>query len=466
MTTRLLPALLATLVVVAYNTGCGDKDDTGGSGDGGASDGGASDGGSAGDGGSDGGSADGGSGDGGTAMVSGTIQGNVDVQFYTAGDDGEREYIGWEDTPWSTDFPFGAIFVSATQDDGGGGLYYRGDTTIMSPSVDGDAYSLTATLPTEGPVQVYATLDMHADGLLSTSEPFGIFPSEVEITDGSSTGNVDITILIDYDAAYAWYYGGGGGGGGGCETVGLSGSATLTSPWADGDVAVMLYDMGDNGPYYYDRSTPTVVGGGAEAAFSLGPCINTGNMQLLGAWDSNGNDLIDPADMWGAYISAPDTDANPIDIGASDLTDLEVQIPLGDGRSGLGVVPFVSLSGSVTYAGGSFDDLDPASVLFVSALMYRPSGDITTTDLIEYAYDQQVWTAADWAGASSLDWTLWVPGNTIVYLWAYVDEGPKPNGTVNEVGELVASAGEDSNGRLPTGESSTSGYVLDLGTGD
>ncbi len=452
-----LTGTLGVLATLAFaQLACGDKDDDGD--DSGASDGGAAEDGGAGE--------DGGSGDGGTTDegISATISGHVDVQFFTEGDDGERDYIAWADTPWADAFPFGSIFVAATTENKAGGLTYRGDTTVLHPSIDGDDYVLGVSMPDDGDVQVYATLDMYGDGILSTDEPFGIYPGVLTVTDEAELDHANVTILVDYDEYYAWWMGGGGGGGGGgCDAITLSGSSLLTSPWTDGDIAVLLYDVGNNGPYYYDRDQPVEAGAGAQADFSFAVCANLGDMKLRGAWDNNGNGLIDPSDLWGGYVSAPDTSANPIDIGSVDLTDLEVQIPLGTGEAGLDISPFVSLAGDVTVNSGSFDDLAEGSVVYVTALMYRPSGDFAIADMAEYTYDNDFWTVKDYAGKSSLPFTLWVPADTVVYLWAYADLGPKPDGILNQVGELVASAGSDANGRIATGSSSTSGYTLDLG---
>jgi len=402
------------------------------------------------------------------SSISGNISGTVSVQFYTTSEiDGERVNIAWEDTVFGDSFPFGAIMVSATQDDDSGGLYYRGTDTISSPNTAGDAYSISARLPEDGNVRLYATLDYVGDGIISTSEPFGTYPDEVDVQDGSTADDKDIVILMDYDAALAWWLGGGGGGGGGsCDNpIYLSGSATITSGWTSGDVAVLLYDQGGNGPYYYDRATPTEIAGGAEAPFSIGFCGELGEMDMLGAWDQNQNGLIDPADTWGAYITKPDVDGNPLNI-TGDMADLEVQIPLGDGRSGLNIVPFVSLNGNVTYLGGeSFDKLSDDSVVYLVALMYRPEGDIAVETLASDAYDSDSWTSSDYAGVSSLPFTLWVPADTIVYLWAYVDEGPKPDGYVNTSGELVGGGGDENTGRIPTGTTSSTGLYVDLGYG-
>ena len=488
MRTLARPALLllAPLGLLPTLLACGDKDPGGGDGtitDGGSTDGGGTDGGSTvgGDGGGtdgDGGGTDGGGGDGGTDggttepdNIHGEVSGEVRVQLYTLREeDGEREAIAWEDTEFEDEFPFGAIMVSATQDDGEGGLFYRGQDTVSSPHVSGDPYSVAVTLPDDGNVQLYATLDYHRDGILSTSEPIGTFPGQVMVTDGSAEGDKDITILVNYEEALAWWQGGsdpGAGGGGTCEQpITLSGTASITTAWAGGDVAVLIYDTNGYGPYYYDRDEPVSSGGGAEAPFSIGFCGELGEIDMLGAWDSNGNELIDPADMWGAVISKPDVSANPLDVQA-DMTGLEVQIPLGDGRSGLGVVPFVSLSGVVTYMGGEvMDKLPTDSTVHVVAMLYRPDGELAVEELAELSYDTDTWEPADYAGQTELDFNLWVPGNTLIYLWAFVDEGPTPDGIVNAAFELVGSGGGDLTGRLPTGTSSTTDLRVDLGYGE
>jgi len=455
----------------------GDSGTTGGTTDGGATvDSGTTDAGT-----TDAGTTDGGTTDGGTVdlSISGKINGTVRVQLYTDGTDGERTYIAWEDTQFGDDFPFGAIFVTSTQDDGDGGLYYRGDDTILEPSIAGDPYSLSVTLPTGGPVRVYATLDLYADGILSTFEPIGIYPLELELTDGDALDDKDITILVDYDSAYSWWLssggggsggnGGGGGGGGGtsgCDNpVAMSGIAMTSSPWKSGDFAVMLYDTNNEGPYYYDRSLPTATDSGAQMDFSISTCGPLGVMNVLGAWDSNGNTLIDPADTWGEYVTEPDVSGNPLDIDTADTSDMLVQIPLGDGRPNLGIVPFVSLQGHVTFGGTSFDKLPTDSVVYLTALLYRPEGDIAIATLSDEAYDSATWTSVDYAGTSSLPFTLWVPGDTVVYLWAYVDEGPKPDGLVNTAGEIVGSGGGDITGRMDIGTSSIPDLTVDLGYG-
>ena len=69
---------------------------------------------------------------------------------------------------------------------------------------------------------------------------------------------------------------------------------------------------------------------------------------------------------------------------------------------------------------------------------------MTSLESIAYDYDEFEW--ADLTGETIKDWRLAVPSNTIVYLWAYVDEDI--DGIVNESGEAVASGGSDDAGSL------------------
>lgn len=457
----LLPLSLACVIVV---------DDTGGTtiGDGGAvTDGGATGDGGGGDGGGgDAGSSDGGGGDGGTTEpdpIHGQIRGMVSVQFYRDTAMG-REYVDWADTPWPDSFPFGSIFVAAVQATETGGLKYRGDDTVMAPVNTGDEYALTVELPESGEVNLTATLDFNRDGVLSTSEPYGVHPDQIIVTDGSKVGDKDIVILVDYDYAYAYFFGGGGGGG--CSTyITLSGDAILTSPWAGGDVAVLAYDTAGNGPYDgFARGEPTTSGGGAEMPFQLGLCnVSSQDVVIRGAWDRNGNELIDPADLWGALISKPDVDGNPLTVGTTDIAGLEVQIPLGDGEYDLSVVPFVRISGSVLYEGGaSFDGLPAGSNVYAAALLYRPTGDITVSYFRRTAYSVSEWEPSDYAGKTSLPYAMWVPTNTIVYIWGFVDHGPTPDGVVNTPDEIVGSGGSGVDGRTPIGRTDLSGQDIAL----
>ena len=190
---------------------------------------------------------------------------------------------------------------------------------------------------------------------------------------------------------------------------------------------------------------------GATTDYDLNICENEGAMMLLGAWDSNVNGLIDPADRWGSYVNADDEDGNPITLGNTDQSDLDVLIPFGDHHPT--VVPFVSLSGTIT----STEDWSTWGAVYVAALKYRPVDETSVTDL-ETGYDLVSWDNADLVASTSLAYHVEVPADTITYLWVYGD--PDGDGMVNEVGEPVASTADD--GRIVTGETAQTGLDYEL----
>ena len=391
-----------------------------------------------------------------------TIKGSVTVQLYTYDDDGELEYISFDDA-YAGDFPFGAVWVTSYIEDGNNGVgAYTGSQTFHNPSVDGDEFEITATLNNAGEVRLFAQLDYWNDRILGSSEPMGIYPDAVDCVDGSEHTDVDITILApyyDFDGHDGGGGGGGGGGGADCN-VSIDGDILITETYGGGEVAAMVLDANSGGPHYWTFGDPQSSGGGAEATYQLNVCENFGTANLVGCWDDDGNLLFDPADTWGAYISAPDVDGNPISIGTTNLSGYDIQIPLGSSDNPWGIVPFVSLSGEVNVANGLFDDLPSGSSVYVVALKYRPTSDIAVATLASDAYDMESFAWGDLTGQSNVPFSINVPASTIVYLWAYADTDG--DGIVNEPDEYVASGGINSTGKLPTGTSSTGGINLGL----
>jgi hypothetical protein len=189
-------------------------------------------------------------------------------------------------------------------------------------------------------------------------------------------------------------------------------------------------------------------------------------MKLVGALDSNDNGLIDPADDWGSYVTETDVDGNPITIGDEDLEGYEVQIVLEDDSSGLNIVPFASLTGTVSISedlGTSFDDLEEGTMVWVTALKYRPENELSVSSLEAFSYDYDLFEWADLEGQASVEWALGVPANTTVYLWAYTDEDA--NEIVNESGDKIASGGTDDDGTLETTGDSEHDLYLDVAGG-
>lgn len=389
--------------------------------------------------------------------IEATVTGIVTVQLWDYDEDGEVQMVTYEDATGGT-FPFGSIWVTTYQDNGNGERYFGSDT-IALPTPDGDGYAIDLNLVEAQDLRVYARLDYHGEGIVLGGDPIGIYPDEISVTASETYGDVDITILAYYDADGS--DGPGGDGGPGCtETVDVSGDVLISTSYAGGDAVVMLTEPGGVSPSDWVFVRPEGHGDGAAVGYSMTECVGAGTYQLLGAWDSDGDGLITNADTWGAYITEPDTAGPDIVIGSSDLTEHDVQIPLGDGESPWGVVPFVTVSGDLGVLDGTFDDLPEGTTVYVSALKYRPGADVAAATLADDAYDLETFAWADLAGNATLPYSLTLPGNTIVYLWAYADTDG--DGVLNEPGEPVASSGVNASGKFPTGSASSSGVGLEL----
>jgi hypothetical protein len=444
---------------------CGDKDD-GGSGDvdtgtstGGDTSGDGSDGSDGSDGADGGGDEGGDEGDSGTAPdpITASVQGTVTVELYKV-EDGDRVSVDWAD--FSSDFPFGPIFVAAYEDDGAGNETYVGTDSIWTPTQSANAFDLSVSMDEEGPVKLYAMLDENGNRIMESDEPIGAWNAEVEIVDGGLATGVDIVVLVDVSAYLNGGDDGGGSGGEGCDEVTTSGPVTVTTSF-QGEGLAMLTNLDGTGPVAWDwfEVTPTTGGEGGSSSYEITTCANLGNVQLTGAIDSNGNSLIDPADTTGAYVTAPDTNGNPIVVGTSDLTNYEVQIPITgpDGEEedySVSIVPFVTISGTVTYESSRIDGLPSGSAVYVAALKYRPNTGVSAAGLATDAYDLDTFDwSADINGNASVSYSLVVPAGQTVYLWSYADTDL--DGNVNESGEPVSSAGSDSGAYETTSSSTT-----------
>ncbi len=392
--------------------------------------------------------------------ITATITGTVQVELFCTGSDGAREAVTFADA-YGGSFPFGAIWVAAYNEDTGS-IEYFGSDTIASPSTTGDAFSIDVSMPAEGNVRVYATLDRHDNRILASNDPIGNWPDEVAIVDGGSTSDIDIAVVTEATSYCNSGGGDGGSDGGSGSTISISGPVTLGSFYASGEGAAMLLDANGNGPTYYDYFTPVSEPSGYTGDYEIEAHPNLGSQQLVGVIDSNGNNLFDGMDTWGTYVQVPDTNANPITVGSTDLSGYEIQIPLDDGSSQINTVPYTTISGTVSMNDRStFDTLTAGSTVYVTALKYRPGTSIAVTSLEADSYDIEEFAWADLTGQSSVSYSMVVPANTIVYLWAYADEDV--DGTVNEVGEAVASSGNDNNGRAQVSTTAaTHNFALDF----
>ena len=390
------------------------------------------------------------------------IQGTVTVSLYTLDQDGEYIYIDWD--AYNNSYPFGSNFVAAYYAEDGREVYVD-QSSISQPSIDGDKYELEIHEDDVSGIRVFAASDYWDDGIVGTADPVGNYPDVIYDPDTNDDYNiitgVDISILVPYwdgsTGDFGWGYGSGYGGDNGgswgdsCNVGVLTGEVIITASYAGGDAAAMLLDTEGNGPYNSVWTTLEESGGGAAGPYSMTFCDEPSQMNLVGAYDSNFNGIIDPAgDTWGVFVSEG-LSANPVELSAATI-EADIQIPYGD-YDGLDLTPFVRISGTVN----TLVELPDTTSVYVGALKFRPTSDTNVSDLAS-GYDYEAFNPSK-VQYDNLEYELIVPANTVTYLWAYADIDN--DGRINEAGEPVSSAGDDENGRVATGESSWT-YDFDL----
>jgi hypothetical protein len=337
-------------------------------------------------------------------------------------------------------------------------------------------------------IYLYAALDKWGDRIIGPSDPIGFYPDPVRVSSDEIVNDVDIEILTAYWCGYegtgtgygacpdcpaGWgsgscYYWDGeqwvyipGCGDGGCPggLVSVGGPVVIDVPYnGDGQdvAAILLTSAGEPWAVNYDLPMTTTATG-AEGAWGFQYCANAGTYQALGCWDRNGNDIYDPADIWGQTVTADGEPLGTATFGSADVTDLTMLIPVEG--AGIDVVPFVRLSGEVVPTDGTWDELvegyDSAQ-LYIVAGKYRPSGDMADSEL-ENTYDYDTWVAADLTGSDPLPFTLLAPSNTTLFLWASADLDA--DGIINGHGEGFAAYTSDA--RITTGVTSMSGIVME-----
>jgi hypothetical protein len=357
-------------------------------------------------------------------------------------------------------YPYGPVYVKATTIAADGGLEYHGSQVILEPSVEGDAFTLEVSDTAGEIITVYGALDADGDGTIHSSDPTGLYPHDLDFSQSDVLKGIDLSILVAYDPDLvgqnqSWE--GGVDGGQGCSDLAVSGPVQIAELGEGRRGVVMLVDSLGAGPVDWVWFDAEEIGTGGRSEYSIPACVDLGELLLVGAFDTNGNEVIDPEDQWGAWTDGDGNDQNPLSIGSQDLLDHWIEIPTGDGSSPLDLVPFVHLAGTVSVEKGSFDDLESGTTITVAALKYRPSNDITVGDLESLAYDHDVFLWPDLTGESIVDFRLGVPADTVVYLWAFADEDM--DDVINESGERVASGGSDGEGTYVTGSSDSQQHL-------
>jgi hypothetical protein len=389
--------------------------------------------------------------------TSGIVSGRIDIQLYQDTVEGDREMLLWDDAYPSGTFPFGKLYVGAFYYNEVNLPVYVAYDIIENPQPTDNLYELDLQLvPGVSEVRIFAVLDYYQDNITGSDEPIGGYPQSIPVVSEMVVNDLDFSVLSPmYEPRPP------------CDTypngdpksVTIDGIANVTRTYNGGDVAVFVLGAGGVGPVFSTSLTPDIDGDSAEGLYSLEVCEDIGYVSLRGCWDQNQNGMFEPMDKYGSYISAPNENGNPISVKYTDLSDYEVQIPLGS-SDGLTLLPFMSVSGLVK-ANGLFDDLSDGGRLHIVALKFRPQGSISITDIEEIqSYDTQTYEWEELQGKTEVSFTLMAPKETIIYLWAYIDVDS--NGYVNESLEPVASAGEDDNGKFPTGNINIEGVNMTL----
>ena len=390
------------------------------------------------------------------------IQGTVTISLYTIDEDGEYIYSDWDS--YNGQYPFGPNFVAAYYAEDGREIYVD-QVSITNPSIDGDKFEFEIHEDDVSGIRVYAASDYWDDGIVGTADPIGNYPDVIYDPDTSDDYNiitgVDINILVPYwdgstggtgwgDGSGYGYYDGGSWDTS-CNVGVLTGEVIITTSYAGGDASAMLLDTEGNGPYNSVWTTLNESGGGAVGDYSMTFCDDPSQMNLVGAYDSNFNGIIDPAgDTWGVFVSEG-LSGNPVELYPGTI-EADIQIPYGD-YDGLDLTPFVRISGVVN----TLVELPETTSIYIGALKYRPTSDVNVSDLAD-GYDYEAFNPSE-VQNDELEYEMIVPANTVTYLWAYADVDN--DGRINEAGEPVSSAGDDENGRMSTGDSSWN-YDFDL----
>ena len=450
---RIAPVCLAAVALIAL-PGCSSKKGAG-AGEGGGADGVGGGGGSSdgADGGAD--SMDGGSDSGEVDEWNTFLSGTVRIQLYETNGEGDIEFIGWPSS-YNGEFPFGDIFVGAIRADlPTDAILELGATSVPEPDPDGNEFTIGMALDTTESVLVYGALDYWGNRIIhNNGDPVGNYPTEITVNPGDFIEDLSFTILAPYED-----FGGRTAAEVGvseqrdersyCDDVEISGVYEVTiDNYEGGNAMAMLMDRDGYGPHDWGEAilTPDPEGG-ASGTYSFTTCSDQGYVILRGRWDSNKNGLYDPHDMYGAFAVSPGVNGNPVAVATVNLDDMPIESPLDEDAASVNLVPFVRMSGTLAVPDG-FDSFPTGTSVVVAAAKYRFEGDLELEELDEKAYGYKVFEWPDITGKSSVDWSVVVPANTLLYLWAYADENA--NGTVNESGEAVASGGDDDNGRFQT----------------
>lgn len=167
------------------------------------------------------------------------------------------------------------------------------------------------------------------------------------------------------------------------------------------------------------------------------PC-GDGGFGLFGAWDSNGNGLIEPDDEWGTLWSADGGFDPTLVVSHGDwLTGLDIRLPWDGAVPPFGR-PYQRIAGTIdTDETFSFAELEPTDTLHVMALR-EPASHLPGCALADavthgFAWDHRSFPAAELTD-SPLQFELRAPWDAYVHVFAGVEADD--NGGISDEYEL------------------------------
>ena len=289
--------------------------------------------------------------------VTAGLQGHVQVQLQTPDEGGEITDVAWQDSCFGEHFPYGSIWIAAYRRDADGAVIPLADTWIPYPSQDSASNAWSMEISVQGAsaldeVWVTAVLDKWQERVLTDQDSLASWAQPLSLQEGVVTQDVDITLPTPLWCGYdegacpdcpAWMGLGAAfwrweddtwvnDGWTDCgAVVDISGTLTIDEPaGVSGSAAILGMEQGSQSVLWLDGVEVTETPGPApsESAYSLSVCADSGTFGFRAVWDSNGNTLFDPFDLWGAPLDAGGAALDTLTIGDEDLCDQAFAVPV------------------------------------------------------------------------------------------------------------------------------------------
>ena len=352
-------------------------------------------------------------------------------------------------------YPYGILYVALTEELGATTsplTYALLDAVPSDPKNDPAELDLQVEELAGRTVYVAAVADRWADGVVSPRDALAFDPRPVEI---QAHGEADAVVFVDVDLDWDWEsgrwvaseY---------CRSAVLPGcivEADLEGEirLQDSQVSVGLAPSivglytadGAIGPM--EATLPGELDGEVPEQplpwalhIRVPPC-GAGGFGLFGAWDSNGNGMIEPDDEWGTLWTGDGGFDPTLIVSHGDwLTGLDIRLPWDGAVPPFGR-PYQHIAGTIgTDETFSFADLEPTDTLHVMALR-EPASHLPGCVLADhavtqgFAWDHRSFPATE-LGDGPIPFELRVPWDAYVHVFAGVEADD--NGGISDEYEL------------------------------